>query len=79
MIDAPHDNEHPLQHWLADRPKSLVWVVVAAAAAAIVLMLASVHHSGVPMLTPGKTATPFNQASIDGLTRLIQAPSTLTV
>jgi hypothetical protein len=72
MFDHTHaGGDQRVRDWLVQRPRLTLWVVIAIAAATVVLVLASAHHSGVTMLTPGKKAEPF---ALTTLHSLIQAP-----
>jgi len=66
MFDTTHDNSnHPIRLWAQRRPRMALSAVIAGAAVFVVLFLASAHHTGVPMITPGQKATPLSQAALD--------------
>ena len=74
MFDNTLDNsQHPLVLWVGRRPKVALGVGLALGALVIALLLSTVHHGGVPMLTPGKKATPFAQAAMEGVGAQLQA------
>ena len=74
MFDNTQDNsQHPLVLWVGRRPKIALGAGLAFGALVIALLLSTVHHGGMPMLTPGKKSTPFAQAALESVGQQLQA------
>jgi len=74
MFDTTQDNSsHPIRLWAQRRPRLALSALIGGAAVFLVLFLASTHHSGVPMITPGQRSAPLSQAALDRVIGPIQA------
>ena len=74
MFDNAQDNSrHPLVLWVGRRPHVALGIGLAGGALLVALLLSTVHHRGVPMVTPGRKPTPFTQAALEQLSPAFQA------